>query len=172
MNKLYSHYSKADMSLWRWLSFTPKEIASKGEGELLVNEEALDKLQRLRDLLGKPLFLTSAYRSKAHNTRVGGAKHSKHLLGEAFDVQMKNHDPHQFEAAARRVGFYGFGYYINSGFMHIDIGPARSWGTPWAKSNNPPADLPDVVATPTPTKPTGLAVIFAAFFAIFGKGRK
>src|SRR5690606_6817491 len=33
-----------------------------------------------------------------------------------------------FEAAARAVGFLGFGYYPRSGFMHIDLGPARQWG--------------------------------------------
>jgi hypothetical protein len=33
-----------------------------------------------------------------------------------------------FEAAARDVGFLGFGFYPRSGFMHIDFGPARQWG--------------------------------------------
>ena len=41
---------------------------------------------------------------------------------------MANHDPVAFEAAAREVGFLGFGFYPRSGFMHIDLGPARVWG--------------------------------------------
>jgi hypothetical protein len=41
---------------------------------------------------------------------------------------MVNHDPVAFEAAAREVGFQGFGFYPRSGFMHIDLGPAREWG--------------------------------------------
>jgi hypothetical protein len=56
------------------------------------------------------------------------------MQGDAFDVRMDNHDPHEFEAAARAVGFTGFGYYPKSGFMHIDTGPARTWGTPWPKT--------------------------------------
>jgi hypothetical protein len=28
-------------------------------------------------------------------------------------------------AAAREVGFLGFGYYPRSGFIHVDLGPAR-----------------------------------------------
>ena len=50
---------------------------------------------------------------------------------QLVDIAMSNHDPAAFEAAARAVGFLGFGYYPRSGFMHIDLGPARSWGDPF-----------------------------------------
>jgi zinc D-Ala-D-Ala carboxypeptidase len=134
MKRRYAHFTDIPASDWRWPSFSPREIASKGEGELLVDDQAMDKLQALRDALGKPLILTSAYRSPKHNKRVGGAKNSRHMQGDAFDVRMDNHDPHEFEAAARKIGFTGFGHYPKSGFMHIDLGPARSWGTPWPKT--------------------------------------
>jgi hypothetical protein len=48
--------------------------------------------------------------------------------GAAFDITLANHDPAAFEAAAREVGFLGFGFYPRSDFMHIDLGPARHWG--------------------------------------------
>jgi hypothetical protein len=124
----YAHFRDVPESDWRWPSFSPAEIACRGTGKLLVNEPALDRLQALRDRLGKPLIVRSAYRSPAHNRAVGGATRSKHLDGAAFDIAMTNHDPVAFEAAARKVGFLGFGYYPRSGFMHIDLGPARSWG--------------------------------------------
>jgi hypothetical protein len=95
---------------------------------LLVNEPALDKLQALRDRLGKPLIVRSAYRSPEHNRSVGGATRSKHMDGAAFDIAMTNHDPAAFETAARAVGFLGFGFYPRSGFMHVDLGPTRQWG--------------------------------------------
>ena len=138
----YSHFNDVPMAGWRWASFSPREIACKGTGAVLIDEAALDKLQALRDRLGKPLIITSAYRSPAHNKKVGGAKNSRHMKGDAFDVRMDNHDPHEFEAAARAVGFTGFGYYPRSGFMHIDTGPARSWGQPWP-----------LTATAWPTEP-------------------
>ncbi|WP_374628941.1 YcbK family protein [Pannonibacter indicus] len=68
------------------------------------------------------------YRSPEHNRAVGGATRSKHLDGTAFDIGMANHDPAAFEAAAREVGFLGFGFYPRSGFIHVDLGPARQWG--------------------------------------------
>ena len=94
-------------------------FAALGTGKLLVNEPALDKLQALRDRLGKPLIVRSAYRSPEHNRAVGGATRSKHLDGAAFDIAMANHDPVAFEAAARAVGFLGFGFYPRSGFIHV-----------------------------------------------------
>jgi hypothetical protein len=52
-------------------------------GKLLINEAALEKLQALRDRLGKPLIVRSAYRSPEHNRAVGGATRSKHMEGAA-----------------------------------------------------------------------------------------
>ncbi|MCL7466770.1 D-Ala-D-Ala carboxypeptidase family metallohydrolase [Phaeovulum sp. NW3] len=124
----WPHWRKVPKGLWRWKNFSPAEIACRGTGALKIDTEALDKLQALRDRLGKPLIIRSAYRSPEHNRAVGGAPRSKHMDGTAFDTAMANHDPVAFEAAAREVGFLGFGYYPRSGFMHIDLGPARSWG--------------------------------------------
>jgi len=124
----YAHWRDVPEGVWRWPDFSPEEIACRGSGALLINEVALDALQALRDRLGRPIIVTSAYRSPLHNRRVGGEPDSRHLDGAAFDIAMVNHDPAAFEAAAREVGFEGFGFYPRSGFMHIDLGPAREWG--------------------------------------------
>ena len=108
------------------LNFSPAEIACRGTGRLLLNEAALDKLQALRDRLGKPLIVRSAYRSHEHNRAVGGATRSKHMEGAAFDIAMANHDPEVFEAAARAVGFLGFGFYPRSGFSNCLVVSALS----------------------------------------------
>jgi zinc D-Ala-D-Ala carboxypeptidase len=129
----YMHWREVPTADWLWPNFSPAEIACRGTGKLLVNEAALGALQALRDRLGKPLILRSAYRSPEHDRAVGGGKASKHLEGVAFDVEMANHDPEAFEAAARAVGFQGFGFYPRSGFIHIDLGPARSWGERFPK---------------------------------------
>jgi hypothetical protein len=63
-----------------------------------------------------------------HNRAVGGAPASKHIKGTAFDISMANHDPVAFGGAIRAFGFLGFDCYARSGFMRIDLGPARSWG--------------------------------------------
>jgi zinc D-Ala-D-Ala carboxypeptidase len=134
MKRTFQHYSRVPPAEWPWKSFSPREIACKGTGKLTYDTDAMDRLQALRDNLGKPLILRSAYRSPEHNKRVGGATNSNHMQGIAFDIAIANHDPHILEAAARAVGFRGFGYYPKSGFLHVDTGRERSWGTPWPPS--------------------------------------
>jgi len=122
------------MSKWVWDDFTPGEIASRTvvnnrrgpKGPLLLNTRAMDMLQEVRDTLGIPMFINSAYRSPEYNTFVGGASRSKHMEGIAFDVSMHNHNVGAFVAVAKRVGFKGVGYYNT--FTHID---ARSTEAEW-----------------------------------------
>lgn len=61
------------------------------------------------------------------------------MQGRAFDIRMDNHNPTEFEAAARACGFTGFGYYPKQGFMHIDTGAPRTWGDRFPTTVN---DLP------------------------------
>ena len=116
---------------WRWPHFSPAELACRGTGMLEIHEPSLDKLEALRGLLDKPMMVLSAYRSPQHNRAVGGAKHSQHLLARAYDISMANHDPAAFITAAKACGFTGFGTYPSQNFIHIDTGPARSWGKPF-----------------------------------------
>lgn len=128
---LYSSYEDVSLDDWPWPNFSPKELASKGDGKLLIDIPSLNKLQELRFIIGKPFHVLSAYRSPEHNKRVGGATRSQHLLGKAFDISMANLDRKEFEIEARKIGFTGFGFYPKSNFIHIDTGPAREWGERW-----------------------------------------
>jgi len=41
----------------------------------------------MREALGKPIRVSSGYRSPAVNKKIGGAKNSQHTTGEALDLQ-------------------------------------------------------------------------------------
>lgn len=153
--RFFKSWRDVNPAEWRWPNFKPQELASKSDGELAVNEDAMDKLQALRTKLGKPMVLNSAYRSAKHNKKVGGAKNSMHLQGRAFDVSMANHDPAKFETAARAVGFTGFGYYPSQRFMHIDTGPKRVWGTPFKPRVETARATPDFGPEPKVTTTIG-----------------
>jgi len=117
------------------------KLGSKREGELLIDPPSMDRLQTLRNDLARPMVITSAYRSPAHNRAVGGATGSLHPQGKAFEVVLGNHNPHAFIAAARTGGFTGIGTYPKQGFIHIDMGRARTWGDPLPKTATGLVDL-------------------------------
>jgi uncharacterized protein YcbK (DUF882 family) len=127
-------YASADDFPWdedRWPNFSPHEFACKGTGRVAVDPEALDLLQEMRTRIGKPFYVVSGYRSPTHNRHVGGAKHSFHKDGVAFDITMDNHDPYEFKRMAEEVGFDGIGTYPprRGNFIHVDNRGYRArWG--------------------------------------------
>lgn len=149
MTKIYKHWRDYPKSAWRWPSFSPEELACRGTGKLLIVPDAMDKLQALRDRLGKPLIINSGYRSPEHNRAVGGAATSKHMQGVAFDVRMENHDPDAYIAAALAVGFNGIGTYPKQNFVHVDLRASRAnWGAPFKPRIATPGFAPEVPRPP------------------------
>ncbi|NKB39449.1 MAG: DUF882 domain-containing protein [Ilumatobacter sp.] len=133
----YAHWSQFPMEYWRWENFSPRELACRGTGKLMVNADAMDKLQAMRTMIGSPLMLNSAYRSKEHNTAVGGAKSSLHMKARAFDISIIGHNPARLDYMGHAAGFGGFGYYRRNNFIHFDTGGARTWGTKWFNQFDP-----------------------------------
>lgn len=79
-------------------NFTKAEFESKDGSpmplDVLQNIQVLaEQLQVLRDEIGKPISITSGYRSPNHNARIGGAKHSYHVRGMAADIQVSGMHP-------------------------------------------------------------------------------
>jgi uncharacterized protein YcbK (DUF882 family) len=52
-------------------------------------------LQVLRDEVKRPITISSGYRSPQHNASVGGAKNSRHILGDAADIKVQGMTPRQ-----------------------------------------------------------------------------
>lgn len=65
------------------LDNTPDETAEANLTKLVDNV-----LDPLREMYGKPIIVTSGYRSKAVNNSVNGATSSQHTLGEAADISV------------------------------------------------------------------------------------
>lgn len=101
-----------------------------GCGVAIVSKRLVRALEELRALCGsKPVHITSGYRCPAHNATIGGAARSKHMLGEAADIQVRGVSPRRVVAAAEQVeGFRlgGIGKYQR--FTHVDVGTTQR---PW-----------------------------------------
>ncbi len=54
-----------------------------------------DNLQVLRDYLGVPISINSAYRTLEYNRNIGGATNSQHLLAKAADIVVESKTPEQ-----------------------------------------------------------------------------
>ena len=63
-------------------------IANEPSSKHLTNLKAVatNIFQPCRDYFGKPLAVTSGYRSEALNDLIGGSKRSQHSKGEALDL--------------------------------------------------------------------------------------
>lgn len=94
--------------------------------------ELAKNLQVLRDEVKKPIKITSGYRPAELNAKVGGAKSSKHIIGQAADLKIEGLTPKQVAAiiekliAAGKMKQGGLGTY--STWVHYDVrGTAARW---------------------------------------------
>ena len=70
--------------------FKVRELRCRdGTDSVMVDEALTVVLQCIREHFGKPVTITSGYRTAAHNAAVGGAKSSQHLLGRAADIRVQ-----------------------------------------------------------------------------------
>jgi uncharacterized protein YcbK (DUF882 family) len=95
----------------------------------------------LFDLLGdirsktetqKAFQVISGYRSPASNALLSErsgevAKHSLHMDGKAMDIYLDDVALDRLRAAALTIQRGGVGYYPETKFVHVDVGPVRRW---------------------------------------------
>lgn len=99
-----------------------------------IDTDLLDLLYVLQATVGskRTFEVISGYRSPATNatlrsTSSGVAKRSYHMQGKAIDIRLPGCDLKQLHTAALSIEAGGVGYYPDSGFIHVDVGPRRSW---------------------------------------------
>ena len=92
---------------------------------------------KIRDIIGKEITITSAYRSPEYNASLEGAKpNSEHVQFKALDLKYSNYEELKAVGAAvmnNAVGYStGMGFYEDKKFIHIDTNSEkaniRRWG--------------------------------------------
>jgi len=84
-----------------------------------MKKEFLTKLDKARAIADVPFKITSGYRSKETNKRVGGVSTSSHLKGLAADISCKDSSTRQkIVNALIQAGFTRIG--IADTFIHCD----------------------------------------------------
>jgi len=105
---------------------SPDEIGSGCN----MSQEILSMLDAARKIYGKPMRITSGFRTKTHNKKVGGVKSSSHLKGLAADIACsESKDRFDMIKALLEVGFKRLG--VAGTFIHVDIDKNKSQNVIW-----------------------------------------
>ena len=104
-----------------------------GSDVVMIDESLVVLLQCIREHFGKPVTITSGYRTAAHNAAVGGSKSSQHLLGRAADFYVEGVDVAAY-AETLLPARGGIGSYPKdaahpkrrTGWVHIDTRAGKS----------------------------------------------
>lgn len=110
-------------------NFSTEEWVCKcGCGQLKINGELVDMMQKFRDRIGKPVVVHCVNRCPDHNAEVGGVQDSKHVDGKGCDFHVRGMSMKELHATALSsediltggIGLYDWG-------VHADVGPKRTW---------------------------------------------
>ena len=94
---------------------------------VMLSPDLLTRLNHLRIIINKPIYINSGYRCKEENQRVGGVPGSYHLLGMAVDIHVKDILLSDLLIYAQGIEFNGIGFYEKKNFLHLDIRPGPNY---------------------------------------------
>ncbi len=123
--------------VWSWPDFSPREMACRADGRLVVDTAFMDRLQALRSRLGFPMPVSSGYRSPAYNALVSTTgSDGPHTTGEAADILVFGTRAFTLIECAPDMGFSGLGISQNGPrgkrFVHLDtLGDGPGCPRPW-----------------------------------------
>lgn len=118
---------KKDGSTYLKPNFKVKEFAcNDGSDTVLISDELVDLLQKIRDHFGVAVTISSGYRTSSYNKKVGGVSNSQHVKGTAADIVVKGIDPLTVGQYVEYImpGHGGIGVYQT--FTHVDVRTSRS----------------------------------------------
>lgn len=112
--------------------FQSGDFAAFPEDVIENLKELSHNLEALRKHIGRPIIITSGYRSPSHNQRIGGAKKSYHIKGMAADIKVKDMSPKIVYNMIELLIKYGKmkegGLGLYSGWVHYDTrGTKARW---------------------------------------------
>lgn len=124
--KVYSKKSEGNFKLST--NFKVREFAcSDGSDVVLIAPDLVKILQSVREHFGKPVNITSGYRTVSYNKTVKGSTNdSKHTFGIAADIKISGVAPKTIAAYIETLipNSGGIGTYKT--FVHVDTRDERS----------------------------------------------
>ncbi len=114
--------------------FTDQELGCRDCGVNRTTKLLVDALEELRSVIGEPIIVHDAYRCTAHNTAVCGEPNSRHLTGNAADIEVEGMDARTLYSFIVKVpSIRGVGVSDKHNFVHVDI---RTESARWCYDTN------------------------------------
>lgn len=133
----YSEFFKSDTAEKYQVNNIPEDAQLS---QVLGNIKALvsNVLDPLRAMIGRPIIITSGYRSQQVNELVGGSKTSQHLSGRAADIHVQDYTPQQMEMVYRTIQmYYDFDqliFYPSKNIIHVSWNGDKNRQESWVKA--------------------------------------
>lgn len=108
--------------------FKVKEFACKdGSQVVFIDDYLYTILDILRHKLGKPVIITSGYRTPEWNAKCGGAKYSYHMRGMAADIRVDGMSAKELAKELDKIAENGCGIIVYSNWVHFDVRPGKKY---------------------------------------------
>ena len=105
--------------------FNLSEFACPCCNLVMLHPKLHAKLVELRNILERPVYITSGYRCSKYNRQIGGVLNSYHCIGLAADIKVKDINLITLLEICENIDFAGIGLYEKKNFLHLDVRPTR-----------------------------------------------
>lgn len=120
MIKSYIMDTDGNVKLGRY--FKVREFSCKDGSQVVFIEDHLyTVLDILRHKLGKPVIITSGYRTPEWNAKCNGAKYSYHMRGMAADIRVDGVSPKELANKLNEIVPDDCGIIVYKGWVHFDV---------------------------------------------------
>jgi len=108
--------------------FKVKEFACKdGSQVVFIDDYLCTILDILRNKLGKPIIVTSGYRTPWWNAKCSGAKYSYHMRGMAADIKVNGMKAKELAKKLDEIVPNGCGIIVYDSWVHFDVRDGKKY---------------------------------------------
>lgn len=108
--------------------FKVKEFACKDNSQVIFIDEYLCTiLDILRHKIGKPVIITSGYRTPEWNKKCGGTKYSYHMRGMAADIRVDGMSAKELANELNKIVPDECGIIVYKSWVHFDVRTGKKY---------------------------------------------
>lgn len=108
--------------------FKVREFACQdGSQVVFIDDYLYTILDILRHKLGKPVIITSGYRTPWWNAKCNGAKYSYHMRGMAADIRVDGMSAKELAKELDKIVPNGCGIIVYNTWVHFDVRDGKKY---------------------------------------------